>query len=329
MAIQTVTVKINNGQAIPLTLQQNGKYEATLTAPSESSNSTALGYFDVRIDATDTAGNSAYIDSSDTAFGDDLKLYTVEQNDPTVDISYPTAGDFSGSATPTFSFTATDISQAQQTGYSGFDLNSSWLTITLDNTAYTGNGLSTILSGITVTPTSGTANAAGYYGGVGYSASFKTLADGQHTVVVTVTDKDGNTGSASRTFTVDTVKPELTNVAINTNTDSSFETNTRTLVVTGTATDLTGGVASVAITLNGVDQGTVTLGSGGAFEKTLTVSSDGTYTIVISATDTANNTRTVTRTVTVDTAVPQFTWVEINSQTGNAGRTYTISVSVS
>lgn len=326
MAISTVKATVN-GQEVTLTLNSStGKYEATLTAPTASSNSLAAGYFPVSITATDTAGNSTTIDHTHGTFGNSLKLYTTEKVNPTISVTAPGAGSYSTSATPSLSFTASDKG-TQTTGFSGFDTSAAWLSITLDGTAKSGAGLSDILSGISSTPAS--ANAAGYYGEVAYSAAFKSLSDGQHTAVITVTDKDGNTASVTRTFTVDTVRPELTGVAVNSDTGSSIETNTKALTITGTASDVTGGTPTVTITVDGTDQGTVTVGNGGAFSKAITVSTDGTYTIVVTATDAAGNSTSVTKTVTVDTSAPVFTSVTISAQSGDAGRTYTISVSVS
>lgn len=112
------------------------------------------------------------------------------------------------------------------------------------------------------------------------------LADGSHTVTVTASDYDGNAAAAkSTTFKVDTVPP----------------------------------------TLNGTNQGAVTVGTGGAFSKQITLA-EGSNTIVITAKDSAGKTSSVTRTVKLDTSVPQIKSATITPNPVDAGASMVISV---
>ena len=78
----------------------------------------------------------------------------------------------------------------------------------------------------------------------------------------------------------------------------------------------------IKITLNGADQGDVTVGAGGAFSKAVTLA-EGANTIVITATDAAGKVSTVTRNVTLDTSVPAITPNPVD-----AGATMAIAVEI-
>ena len=125
------------------------------------------------------------------------------------------------------------------------------------------------------------------------------------------------------TIKVDTVPPSLT---VTTPTDELI-TNTDTLTVSGTTNDATSSPVTVTITLNTVDQGAVTVDGGGAFSKSVTLS-EGSNTIVVTATDSAGKASSVTRTVTLDTGAPIFQSVSIAPNPVDAGATYVITVEV-
>jgi hypothetical protein len=150
------------------------------------------------------------------------------------------------------------------------------------------------------------------------------LSDGSHTVTITVSDNDGNAATAkSTTYKVDTVPPTL-NISAPTN---ELVTNATSLVVRGTTNDTASSPVTVKMTLNGTDQGSVTVDSSGAFTKTLTLAS-GANTIVITATDAAGKASTVTRTVTLDTSKPVVKSATITPNPVDAGASMVISVVV-
>lgn len=339
MAIQSVTAVIN-GQTVTLEYNSStGKYEKQLTAPLGSSNSVAEGFYGVSVTATDTASNTVTITPSDATYGNKLKLYVKEQVAPTVSISSPSAGAYITSATPTLTFTARDNS-SQASGYSGFDpSDNNVISITLDGNTYNKSTMGNILKTADMTWTNSAPNYTGsnLYGQIYVSVPFLHLSDGSHTVSITFKDKDGNISTAvSRTFTVDTVAPALDDIAINGFTDSTVVTNINPLTITGTTDDTS---ATISITLDGVDQGSVTIAQDGSFSKQITLSADGTYAIIISAVDAAGNaTPPVSIQVTLDTYTPVFTNViltkvsdgsEIGSANpAEAGATYKISVTL-
>ena len=149
-------------------------------------------------------------------------------------------------------------------------------------------------------------------------------SNGQHTATVDAQDFDGNSATQkSVSFTVDTVPPSLT---ITSPTDN-FVTNDAALTVIGTTNDDTSSPVTVKITLNGADQGTVTVGSDGGFSKPITLA-EGSNTIVVTATDKAGKSSTVTRTVTYDSSVPQITAASVVPNPADAGATVVITVTI-
>jgi len=143
-------------------------------------------------------------------------------------------------------------------------------------------------------------------------------------VAISVSDNDGNAATAKSTsFKVDTVPPTL-NITAPTN---ALVTNTASLVVRGTTNDTSSSPVTVKMTLGGVDQGSITVSSDGSFTKTLTLAS-GSNTIVVTATDAAGKTSSVTRTVTLDVSVPSVTSATISPNPVDAGASMVITVVV-
>lgn len=306
MAISTVTATIN-GQQVTLTLNSStGKYEATVTAPSASSYPQTNHYFHVTIAATDTASNTTTADDTHSTLGNSLKLYVKEQVKPTVAITSPSNNAYITTATPTITFTLLD-NGTQSSGFSGIDTSS--LVIKIDGSA------------IAETPTL-TATTGGYTGTVTLGSA---LTDGSHTITIDVDDYDGNSANtASATITVDTVAPSLT-VTIPTD---GYETNQTSLTVTGSTDDTTSKPVSISISLNGTDQGSVTVAQDGSFSKTVTLATQTTNTIVVTATDAAGKTTSITRSVVHNAVGPVIKSVVISPNPVNAGSTYTITVEV-
>ena len=104
-------------------------------------------------------------------------------------------------------------------------------------------------------------------------------------------------------------------------------TNQDSIEVKGTTNDVTSSPVTLTIKLNNGTAQTVEVGSDGSFSKTLTLVS-GENTIVITATDGAGKTSTVTKQVELDQTAPVIQSVTITPNPVNAGATYTISVEV-
>ncbi len=125
------------------------------------------------------------------------------------------------------------------------------------------------------------------FGGV-WSTAVTLSGDGSHSIVAKDTDAAGNTGASTPVvFTLDTVPPT---VAIST---AGGVTNQATHAISGTvaATEAAVG-ATVTLYDNGstTPLGTATVGSGGVWSTTVTLSGDGPHSIVAKDTDAAGNT---------------------------------------
>lgn len=297
MAIKTVRAQIN-GQWHTLTLNpSNGHYEAEITAPSVTSYNQPNHYYNVTVEATNDAGTT--VSASGTTIPG-LQLQVRERIKPVVTITSPSNGARITNNKQPVLFTATD-----ETNGSGVDLSS--LVVKLDDVLVPSEQISN----------SAIAN--------GYSFTYtpaEALSDGSHTVTVDISDHDGNTADQkTTTFIVDTVAPTL-NVTAPT---EGYITNTAELTVVGTTNDVTSSPVTVKITLNSADQGAVTVNAGGAFSKQITLA-EGANVIVITATDAAGKSTSVTRNVTLDTSQPAITAATITPNPVDAGKTMLISV---
>lgn len=299
MAVKTVQVVIN-GQTHTLTYNATTKkYEATITAPSTSSYNQNGHYYNVKVKATDEAGNSVTKDATNTTLGSSLQLKVKEKVAPVISITAPSSSAKLTNNKPVINWTVTDADSG---------VNPSTIKLIIDS--------QTITTGITKTQS-----------GKNYTCSYTpttALSDGTHTIKVSASDYDGNVATQkSVTFTVDTVPPEL---SVSAPVDN-LVTNQSSLVVKGTTNDVTSSPVTLTIKLNGGTEQTVEVGSDGSFTKTLTLVT-GENTIVITAKDGAGKTSTVTKKVVLDQTAPVIQSVTISPNPVNAGATYTISVEV-
>ena len=298
MAISNVRVQIN-GTWHTLTSSDGKTYTATITAPGTTSYNKTGGYYDITVEATNTAGTVTTQTASGLA---GLKLYVREKVPPVITIVTPTAGAYVTNNKQPVTFTVVDEA-------SGSGINISSLVVKQDNTAVAASTITstTITNGYSVTYTPATA-----------------LSDGSHTVTITVSDNDGNAATAkSTTYKVDTVPPTL-NISAPTN---ELVTNTASLVVRGTTNDATSSPVTVKISLRGADQGSITVATDGTFSKTVTLT-EGANALVITATDAAGKTSTVSRTVTLDTSKPVVKSAVITPNPVDAGASMVITVVV-
>ena len=253
----------------------------------------------MQVQATNDAGTTGTADGS-TLTG--LRLVVRERVAPVIRVLSPSSGAYVSNSKQPVVFTVVD-----EDGGSGVDLTS--LVIKQDGTAVAASAIrSTAITGgyqVTYTPAA-------------------ALTDGSHTVTIDCKDHDGNSATQrSTTYTVDTVPPTL-NV---TSPTDGLITNSQALTVAGTTNDATSSPVTIKIELNGKDQGAVTVGTGGAWSKGITLAS-GSNTIKVTATDAAGKTSSVTRTVTLDTSVPQITAATITPNPVDAGATMVISVTI-
>lgn len=293
--ISTVKATINGVEHTLTYNSSTGTYQATLTAPSKSSYNQTGNYYNVRITATDTAGNSTTKDASDSTLGNKLKLYVKEKVAPICEFIYPTNDAILINNKPAITFKVTDNDSGVKSA-----------TLTVDGTQVTPTA--TVISGgkqYTYTPTT-------------------ALTDGTHTLVITGTDNDGNTSSQKTlTFKVDTVPPTLTITSPSDNTT----TNKNKINIVGTTNDVTSSPVTITIKVNNVDAGSVSVSAQGTFTKEINLT-EGSNTIDITATDSAGKYSSVTRTVVLNTVAPEFKSISIEPNPVDAGATYIISVKV-
>lgn len=299
MAIKTVKATIN-GQTYDLTLNSaSGKWEATITAPGKTSYNLAGGYYNVSVEATNEAGTKG---SADASTVDGLKLVVKETVAPVITIVSPTAGAYVANSKQPVVFNITD-----ETGGSGVDIST--LVVKQDDTA---------VSSANITHT---AISNGY--SVTYTPS-AALSDGSHTVTINCKDHDGNAAAEkSTTYTVDTVPPTLNVISP----ADGLITAASSVTVAGTTNDATSSPVVITISLNGTDQGTIPVGTGGTFSKVVTLK-EGSNTIIVKAKDAAGKESSVTRTVTLDTSVPKIKTATITPNPVDTGKTMVISVTI-
>lgn len=293
MAISTVKATIN-GQQYTLTKSGN-VWTATVTAPGATSFNQPGGYYNVSVTATNDAGTSTTATASDL---NGLKFYVRETVPPVITITSPTNGAYITNNSQAIVGTVIDESNG-----SGVDPDS--IVVKLDGVPIEGIQTSVVSNGYQFTATT-------------------TYSEGEHTVTVDASDNDGNAATQkSISFTVDTVPPTL---SITSPTDGLI-TNSNTVNVIGTTNDATSSPVSITISVNGADQGTVTVGGDGGFSKSVTLA-EGQNTIIVTATDVAGKTSSVTRTVTLDTSVPQITAATISPNPADTGASVVITVTI-
>lgn len=134
------------------------------------------------------------------------------------------------------------------------------------------------------------------------------LAEGMHTVIATATDAAGNTAMDTSIFTVDT----STTVAITSPADG-----TRVMTTTPTISGTTEPGASVVVSVDGTEIGTVTADGAGNWSIMVTTAlTEGPHSASASATDTLGNMASAESDFTVDLGT-RVTW-EQPSVTGDA-----------
>lgn len=139
------------------------------------------------------------------------------------------------------------------------------------------------------------------------------LSQGQHVFTAVATDKAGNTGGSSSSFTLelDSLAPQapvISTVQDNTAPTTGPINNGQTTNETRPALSGTGEIgATITVLSDGQPIGTTTVGAGGTWSFTPTTAlGNGTHTLTVTATDSAGNTSPASNsfTLTVDTVSP-------------------------
>ena len=128
------------------------------------------------------------------------------------------------------------------------------------------------------------------------------LAQGDFSVVASITDAAGNESTANSSGNVDTITPVVTVDALGLGNDS-------TPTVSGTSTEPAGTVINIVITDSNGDEHpiTATVDANGDWQATSPELPDGSYSVQASITDDAGNTGGATQSGTLDTLAPTLT----------------------
>jgi len=181
MALTRVRAKID-GTWVTLSYNSaTGRYEGRYT-PSRTSFHQPGGYFNVEVEAVNSAGAVA---TADGAVFEGLRLVSQEIRPPVLTLVSPRPG-YVTVKRPTVIVDAVD-----ESGGSGIKPGS--FTVTLDGAAQSAGKSTAAISGgyrLTWTPTA-------------------DLSEGSHLVTFRITDNDGNPATVSAAYTVDTVPPSL------------------------------------------------------------------------------------------------------------------------
>jgi Big-like domain-containing protein len=168
------------------------------------------------------------------------------------------------------------------------------------------NAVITLTEGSTVLGTT-TASSTGAW-------SFTTgLAQGAQTITANETNSAGLTGSASVSFTLDTMAPTVTAQLVQDTGTSSTDHITSNPTVSGTAD----ANAVITLTEGSTVLGTTTASSTGAWSFTPTGLAQGAQTITASETDLAGNTGSTSVSFTLDTMAPSVT-AQLAQDTGTS-----------
>lgn len=306
MSIATIKAVID-GQTYPLTLSDDGYYVLAGTAPAESSANEPGGYYGVQIIAADEAGNEITINQEDGTWGDQLQLEAYESTKPTVTITYPSADSRINTCTPT-------ITAQLRDNDSGID------PATLDLRINGGSKITQGAPGLTLTPVEG-----------GYDLSYAVptaLDEGQTTISVGVSDKDGNAADqVSITCTIAVTAPTL---SLSSPADGLITNQARTPII-GTGSDDQLSRLNLHVYTNDHDQGPVEIDSvTGAFATHTDPDymHEGINTIRVHGTDATGLEVEITRTVTLDTIPPRIIEVIGVTDRVHVGSPFTIRVKV-
>lgn len=306
MPIKTVKAVIN-GQTYPLTLAEDGYYTLSGTAPALSSANEPGGYYGVKIIATDNAGNETTVNQEDGTWGAQLRLQAYESTKPTVAITYPSNDSRINTCTPT-------ITAHLRDNDSGVD------PATVDLRINSGSKITQGAPGMALSPVDG-----------GYDLSYAVpdaLPEGQTTISIGVSDKDGNAADpVSITCTIAVTAPtiSLSSPA------EGLVTNQAAVQIAGITSDDQLTSVTLTVTVNGYDQGPVAVdGQTGAFTLQANPEhmQEGSNTIKVKVVDATGLEAEITRTVTLDTKPPRIVEVIGVTDRVHVGSPYTIRVKV-
>ncbi|MFV7519889.1 Ig-like domain-containing protein [Enterobacter quasiroggenkampii] len=266
---QTVTVTLN-GVDYTTTVQANGSW--SVTVPSADLSGITDGNYTVSAAVSDKAGNPASADRDvlvDTTVPQ-LTIHTVSDDDVINSAEHVQALIVTGSVT----------------GAAEGDV----VTVTLNGKSYTA-----------------TLDASGNWSVGVPAADVTALAAGDYTITAALTDKAGNSNSATHGVEVNLTAPGLTIDTVSGDDVINNTEKTQDLTLSGTASGLAAG-AVVTVVLNGKAY-SAQVDDNGKWTTTVPASEVGQlgealYTVTASATDSVGNSTSASHTVNVDSVLP-------------------------
>ncbi|WP_370975256.1 Ig-like domain-containing protein [Enterobacter roggenkampii] len=266
---QTVTVTLN-GVDYTTTVQANGSW--SVTVPSADLSGITDGNYTVSAAVSDKAGNPASADRDvlvDTTVPQ-LTIHTVSDDDVINSAEHAQALIVTGSVT----------------GAAAGDV----VTVTLNGKSYTA-----------------TLDASGNWSVGMPAADVTALAAGDYTITAALTDKAGNSNSATHGVAVNLTAPGLTIDTVSGDDVINNTEKTQDLTLSGTASGLAAG-AVVTVMLNGKAY-SAQVDDNGKWTTTVPASEVGQlgealYTVTASATDSVGNSTSASHTVNVESVLP-------------------------
>ncbi|WP_458255035.1 Ig-like domain-containing protein [Enterobacter asburiae] len=266
---QTVTVTLN-GVDYTTTVQANGSW--SVTVPSADLSGITDGNYTISAAVSDKAGNPASADRDvlvDTTVPQ-LTIHTVSDDDVINSAEHAQALIVTGSVT----------------GAAAGDV----VTVTLNGKSYTA-----------------TLDASGNWSVGVPAADVTALAAGDHTITAALTDKAGNSNSATHGVEVNLTAPVLTIDTVSGDNAINNAEKTQDLTISGTASGLAAG-AVVTVMLNGKAY-SAQVDDNGKWTTTVPANEVGQlgealYTVTASATDSVGNNTSASHTVNVESVLP-------------------------
>ncbi|HCM9253471.1 TPA: Ig-like domain-containing protein [Enterobacter cloacae subsp. dissolvens] len=266
---QTVTVTLN-GVDYTTTVQTNGSW--SVTVPSADLSGITDGNYTISAAVSDKAGNPASVDRDvlvDTTVPQ-LTINTVSDDDVINSAEHAQALIVTGSVT----------------GAAAGDV----VTVTLNGKSYTA-----------------TLDASGNWSVGVPAADVTALAAGDYTITAALTDKAGNSNSATHGVEVNLTAPVLTIDTVSGDDVINNTEKTQDLTISGTASGLATG-AVVTVMLNGKAYSAM-VDSNGKWTTTVPAEQVGAlgealYTVTASATDSVGNSTSTSHTVNVESVLP-------------------------
>ncbi|WP_395994548.1 Ig-like domain-containing protein [Enterobacter asburiae] len=266
---QTVTVTLN-GLDYTTTVQANGSW--SVTVPSADLSGITDGNYTISAAVSDKAGNPASADRDvlvDTTVPQ-LTIHTVSDDDVINSAEHAQALIVTGSVT----------------GAAAGDV----VTVTLNGKSYTA-----------------TLDASGNWSVGVPAADVTALAAGDYTITAALTDKAGNSNSATHGVEVNLTAPVLTIDTVSGDDAINNAEKTQDLTISGTASGLAAG-AVVTVMLNGKAY-SAQVDDNGKWTTTVPANEVGQlgealYTVTASATDSVGNNTSASHTVNVESVLP-------------------------